>query len=332
MREALFYERLDGKVSCYLCHHHCNIAPGNRGICGVRENVAGELKTLVYGRLIARHLDPIEKKPLYHFLPGSTSYSIATVGCNFKCKHCQNADISQMPTDAKRISGEEVRPEEVVADALAYGAKSVSYTYTEPTIFFEYAYDVAVLARQAGLKNVFVSNGYMTKEATEKIAPYLDAINVDLKGDDEFYRKICKARLEPVQQNIEMMWKLGIWVEVTTLIIPGYNNSDTQLKEAAEFVAVVSVDIPWHVTAFYPTYKLTDARPTIAEDLRRGVKIGREAGLKHVYAGNIPGQSDHTLCPQCQELLVERFAFRVLKNSIVDGRCPRCSTVIAGIW
>lgn len=332
MKEALFYQRLNGAVRCGLCHHFCKIQPGKRGICGVRENHEGELNTLVYGRLIAMNVDPIEKKPLYHFLPGSLSYSIATVGCNFRCKHCQNADISQLPVDAHRIAGEDVTPEEVVAGALQSTARSISYTYTEPTIFFEYALDVAVLARQAGLKNVFVSNGYMSKEAVQTISPYLDAINVDLKGDAPFYRQVCGAELEPVKQNIALLWELGIWVEVTTLIIPGYNDSEAQLRETARFLASVSTDLPWHVTAFYPTYRLRDARRTSAGDLRRAIQAGREAGLEHIYAGNVPGESDKTLCPQCGEVLVDRFAMRTMHNRIVDGKCPQCHTPIAGRW
>ena len=333
MKEAMFYERLDGDVvACGLCHHFCKIKPGHRGICGVRENQDGRLRSLVYGRLIAMHLDPIEKKPFYHFLPGSQSYSIATVGCNFRCKHCQNADISQMPADEGRIEGQEVEAKEVVAEALALRARSIAYTYTEPTIFMEYAIDVARLAKEHGLKNVFVSNGYMRKEALEAAAPYLDAVNVDLKGDDRFYREVCGARIEPVKENIRLMKELGIWVEVTTLVIPGYNDSTAQLREIAEFLAGVDCDIPWHISAFYPTYKLTDTRRTRAEDLRMGLEIGRAAGLRYIYAGNIPGESDHTNCPACGEILVERVSFRVMKSALVDGKCPACGEPVAGIW
>lgn len=332
MKEAMFYERLNGDVRCGLCNHLCRIRPGRRGICGVRENVSGSLQSLVYGRLVAAHTDPIEKKPLYHFMPGSASYSIATAGCNFRCKHCQNYEISQVPSDEARIFGDEATPEGVVADALSMGAKSVSYTYTEPTVFFEFALDTAVLARRSGLKNVFVSNGYMTEEAALTIIPYLDAINVDLKGDSQFYKKICGAELEPVKDNILLFWRRGVWTEVTTLVIPGYNDSDQQLQEIALFLTEISPDIPWHVSAFYPTYKLNDARPTDAATLRRAVEVGRGAGLRYVYAGNISGESDNTICPSCGEILVERFGLRVLRNGIQDSRCPRCSTIIAGVW
>jgi len=333
MTEAMFYEKLEGgDVRCGLCNHFCRIKPNKRGICGVRENENGTLETLVYGKLIAMHVDPIEKKPLYHFMPGHLSYSIATAGCNFRCLHCQNAEISQMPSEKGIIPGEEVEAERVVAEALAAGCKSIAYTYTEPTIFFEYALDVSKLAAERGLKNVFVSNGYMSEEATRLIEPYLDAINVDLKGDDEFYKKVCGARLDPVKRTIELMWSLGIWVEVTTLVIPGYNDSDQKLREIAEFLVGISPELPWHVTAFRPTYKLKDAPPTSAKTIRQAAEIGRKAGLSYVYGGNIPGEDENTVCPSCGETLVERFSFRVARNGVVEGKCPKCGEGVAGVW
>ena len=288
--------------------------------------------SLVYGNLIASNIDPIEKKPFFHFLPGSLAYSIATVGCNFRCLHCQNADISQLPKETGQMPEDFVSPEEVVAAAEASGCRSIAYTYTEPTIFFEYAFDVAVLARERGLKNVFVSNGYIGEEAARKIIPFLDANNIDLKGDDQFYRKICGARLEPVENNIKLFWDSGVWVEVTTLIIPGYNDSEKQLQGLAEFLACVSTDLPWHITAFYPVYKMEDVPPTSAEALRKGIKIGHEAGLEHIYAGNIPGEDEDTKCSVCGEMLVKRLGSRVMKNTVVEGRCPKCGTAIKGIW
>jgi pyruvate formate lyase activating enzyme len=332
VREAQFWNGMEGDVQCTLCHQQCRIKPGKRGLCGVRENQNGTLMTLVYGNLIAANVDPIEKKPLFHFLPGSLSYSIATAGCNFRCLHCQNADISQAPRETGHIPGNFVPPDEVVAGAKAYNCQSIAYTYTEPTIFFEYAYDVSLLAKDGGLKNVFVSNGYMGDEAVEKLIPVLDGINVDLKGDDQFYRKVCGARLEPVKRNIKVLWDRGVWVEVTTLIIPGYNDSDQVLKDIASFLAEVSTDMPWHVTAFYPTYKLRDAPPTSAATLRKAAKIGHEAGLKYVYTGNVPGEDENTRCPSCGEALTERLGFRVMRTSIVEGRCPACGFSIAGVW
>jgi pyruvate formate lyase activating enzyme len=332
IREAQFWQRVDGDVKCMLCHQQCRIKSGHRGLCGVRENQNGTLLTLVYGNLIAANVDPIEKKPFFHFLPGSLAYSIATMGCNFRCLHCQNADISQMPAETGKISGRYVTPQEIVAQAQENGCQSIAYTYTEPTIFFEYAYDVAVQAKDCGLKNVFVSNGYTGKEAAEKIMPILDANNIDLKGDDQFYRRICGARVEPVKENIRRMWNFGVWIEVTTLLIPGYNDSDEQLRELGTFLAEVSTDIPWHISAFYPMYKLKDAPRTSAESLRRGVSIGYEAGLKYVYAGNIPGESEDTNCPVCGNMLVERSSFQVVRNSLVNGQCPNCHAPTAGVW
>jgi pyruvate formate lyase activating enzyme len=331
-REALFWEKLDGDVLCSLCHQQCRIRPGKRGICGVRENQNETLMTLVYGSLVAANADPIEKKPFFHFLPGSLTYSIATVGCNFRCLHCQNADISQLPREAGRIPGEFVSPMSVVTQARALGCESIAYTYSEPTIFFEYAFDVATLAHEAGLKNVFVSNGYIGEEAAQKIAPLMDGINIDLKGDDQFYRKVCGAKIEPVENNIELFWKRGIYVEVTTLLIPGYNDSKAMLADLAAFLVGVSPDMPWHISAFYPMYKMKDVPRTGVESLRRGLEAGRAAGLKYVYAGNIPGESENTSCPVCREVIIERLGYRILRNSVIDGHCPKCGTALAGVW
>lgn len=331
-RDAQFWEAQEGAVKCSLCHQQCRIRSGKRGLCAVRENQDGKLMTLVYGNLIAANRDPIEKKPFFHFLPGSLAYSIATVGCNFTCLHCQNADISQLPRETGQIPGSFVPPKEVVAAAKAEGCRSIAYTYSEPTIFFEYAFDVASLARMGGLRNVFVSNGYIGEEAGQKIIPFLDGINVDLKGDDQFYRKVCGAKLEPVQHNIERFWKEGIWVEVTTLIIPGYNDSEQALTGIAEFLAGVSPDIPWHVSAFYPMHKMLDVPATGIESLHLALKIGRRAGLRYVYAGNVPGESENTICSGCGEVLIRRQGYRVTKNSLEEGHCGKCGTALPGVW
>jgi len=335
MHEALFYKPEAGKVRCSLCNHHCLIAPGVRGICGVRENVDGKLMTLVYGKLIAENVDPIEKKPLYHFLPGSLSYSIATVGCNFRCEFCQNWEISQRGKNGGEIVGRNVRPEEVVSAALEAGCSSISYTYTEPTIFFEYAYDVAKLAVNKKLKNVFVSNGYTTLEALDTIKPYLHANNVDLKSfSDSFYQKICGARLEPVLETLKWHAKNKIWLEVTTLLIPGKNDSKEELRQIAEFIRNELGDfIPWHISRFYPHYKMNGEPPTPHQSIINAYKLGKEVGLKYVYTGNIPHENaENTYCPKCSELLIERFGFNVVKNKIKDGRCPNCAETIEGVW
>lgn len=335
MKEAMFYETVaDGKVRCGLCRFRCLIGEGSRGICGVRENRGGKLFTLVYGKAVAENVDPIEKKPLYHVMPGSRSFSVATAGCNFRCLHCQNYSISQPPREGVRIAGIDLPPEEIVARAVATGCRSIAYTYTEPTIFYEYAFDTAVLARQAGLKNVFVTNGYITREALAHIAPYLDAANIDLKGfSDRFYREVVHAMLGEVLDSILEYKRLGIWVELTTLIIPGWNDANGELQEIARFIAErVGVETPWHVTQFYPTYKLTDLPRTPVETLRRARQIGLDAGLRYVYEGNVPGEGgENTYCPGCCELLIRRFGYHVEENRMREGRCPACQATIDGV-
>lgn len=334
MKEAMFYEKMDKKkVRCFLCAHHCGIVDGKRGICGVRENQDGTLYSLVYGKLISSNIDPIEKKPLFHFHPASTSFSISTVGCNFKCKHCQNYEISQYPKRHKDIPGETAMPEDVINAAERTGCKSISYTYTEPTIFFEFAYDCAKLARDKGIKNVFVSNGYMTPEVVRTIAPYLDGNNIDLKGSDEFYKKICGARLRPILDTIKLMKELGVWVEVTTLIIPSLNDSDENLNMIIEFIKSVDVSIPWHVSQFYPTFELLDKPRTPVETLRRARDMGLEKGLKYVYEGNVPGEGgESTYCWKCGEILIRRFGYQISDMNMKNGKCFKCDATIDGVW
>ena len=335
MKEAMFYEKTAGnRVRCGLCRFRCLIDDGRRGICAVRENRGGTLHTLVYGKAIAEHVDPIEKKPLYHVMPGSRSFSVATVGCNFRCLHCQNYSISQTDQETLRISGIDLPPEEIVRKALASGCRSISYTYTEPTIFFEYAYDTAVLARKAGLRNVFVTNGYITPEALACIRPFLDAANIDLKGfSDRFYREVVHAMLPEVLDSIVEYKRQGIWIELTTLIIPGWNDADEDLRGIAGFIAEkVGVETPWHVSQFYPTYRMTDRPRTPVATLRRARQLGRDAGLRYVYEGNVPGEGgENTVCPGCGELLIERYGFSVQKNRIEAGKCPGCAAVIDGV-
>ena len=335
MKEALLYEKLsDGRVRCNLCAHRCVIKDGERGICQVRENHGGTLYTLVYGRTIAHYVDPVEKKPLFHFYPGSTAYSIATPGCNFRCRWCQNWEISQMPRERHLIMGQEASPEQIVAAAKHAGCRSIAYTYTEPTVFFQYAYDTARLAHEAGLANIYVTNGYMTKEMLETFRPYLDAANVDLKAfRDKTYRKYVGARLQPVLDNLKTMKRLGIWLEVTTLVIPGVNDDDGELKDAAEFVAnELGVDTPWHISRFFPAYKMTDVPPTPLETLQRAREIGLAAGLYYVYVGNVPGEAN-TVCHECGKTLIRRSGYRILENHVqLDGRCPDCGTPVAGVF
>jgi len=332
-REAMLWSPVgDGRVECRLCAHRCVVAPGKLGVCAVRENRGGRLETLVYGEVVAAHVDPIEKKPLYHFFPGSKALSVATAGCNFRCGFCQNWQISQSPRrKGGGVAGEPFPPEAVVRAALDQGCRSISYTYTEPTIFFEYAYDTARLAREAGLANNFVTNGYMTAEALEKVRPYLDAANVDLKAfEDETYKKVCGARLGPVLESIRRMSDLGIWVEVTTLVVPGLNDSDAELAGIARFIASVDPAVPWHVSRFHPDYDYTEAPPTPLQTLRRAGEIGREAGLRHIYIGNVPGESEDTRCASCGAVLIRRRGFAVVDNALEGSGCPSCGTVLAG--
>jgi pyruvate formate lyase activating enzyme len=341
MKEALLYEKIaNNNTQCYLCAHRCKIAEGKFGFCGVRQNIAGRLYAHTYSRAIAANIDPIEKKPLYHFLPGSKSFSIATIGCNFRCEFCQNWDISQQSytqkwraENAGLEQKEEFSPQEVVGEALKYGCKSISYTYTEPTIFFEYAYESAKLAKLKGLYNNFVTNGYMTAEAIEMIRPYLDAANIDLKFfNDASYKRLCAAALEPVLDSIRLMHKIGIWIEITTLVVPGENDSELELSAIAGFIASVDKEIPWHVSRFHPDYKVTHKHPTSEASLEKAQAIGYKAGLKFVYAGNVSGWGNDTLCPVCKKVLIKREVFSILEYNIHAGACGYCNTKIKGVF
>jgi pyruvate formate lyase activating enzyme len=335
MREASFYEKLEGKkVLCKLCKHNCIISDTKRGICGVRENRDGVLYTLVYGNPCSYHVDPIEKKPLFHFFPGSKAFSIATVGCNFRCKHCQNHEISQMPRENGHITGQKMTPEDVVRYADGEGCKSISYTYTEPTMFYEYALDIATIAKQKGIYNNFVTNGYIEEAPLAAIRPYLDGANIDLKGySEEFYKQVCFADLSKVLDTIRAYKKLGIWIELTTLIIPGYNDKEEELRGIARFIRNdLGIETPWHVSAFYPTYKLLDAKRTPAATLVRARQIGLEEGLRYVYEGNVPGSDgENTYCYKCMKPVIKRYGFTVTEYRIKDGACLFCGAAIDGV-
>jgi len=335
MKEALFYTKnKDNTVDCFLCGHRCHIKDEAYGICNVRINKKGTLYSLNYGKVVAVNVDPIEKKPLFHFLPGSKSYSIACVGCNFQCGFCQNWQISQAKI-AKDLSLFEYRltPEAIVEEALSNDCPSISYTYTEPTIYFEFAYDVARLAKEKGLFNVFVTNGYMSKEALQSIKPYLDAANVDLKSfSEDFYRKTCKASLRPVLENIILMRKLGIWIEITTLIIPEKNDSKKELKQIAEFIASLDCAIPWHISRFHPDFEFNKVKPTSKESLLLAHDIAKDAGLKYVYVGNVYTDYEDTVCPSCGKILIKRIGFSIESKNISEGGCSYCKQKIDGVW
>jgi pyruvate formate lyase activating enzyme len=335
IKEAMLYEKLEGgQVRCNLCAHRCAIKPGRRGVCGVRENRDGVLYSLVYGTLIAENIDPIEKKPFFHVYPASKTYSIATVGCNFNCEFCQNHDISQMPRSTRMITGEDFLPAEIAARAKKSGSKTIAYTYTEPTIYFELAYDTAKIAVENGLRNVFVTNGFMTTETIETIAPYLTAANVDLKSfRDEFYKKRCGAGLNPVLESLKKMKEMGIWVEITTLLIPTLNDSDEELKDIAQFIAGLGKETPWHISRFHPQFKMLNVPVTPVSSLHKAVEIGKQAGLKYVYSGNVPGdEGENTYCFQCGNLLIERYGFKVVKINLSGNKCNKCGTELDGVF
>lgn len=350
MKKAILYEQLNNDlvhppkrmpfrlVKCTACAHYCYIKPNNTGVCGVRKNIKGDLFLLVYGRPIAVNIDPIEKKPLFHFLPGTQIFSLGTVGCNFECDFCQNWDISQVNKGRQSIGAEQLGQDWPAEKIINYCAEnqipSVAYTYNEPTIFAEYAYDVMRLGHRRGIKNVFVSNGYSSPETYKLITPYLDAINIDLKSfRADYYQKICKANIKPVLDNIKKIFDLGIWIEVTTLIIPGKNDSEQELRQIAEFLAKIDVNIPWHISRFFPQYKMADGLRTPISTLEHAYKIGKEAGLHYVYVGNYPRiDLESTYCPECEKVVIERSGYLVCESHIKDGHCAHCGCVIKGVW
>ncbi|RLF10660.1 MAG: AmmeMemoRadiSam system radical SAM enzyme [Thermoprotei archaeon] len=327
LKEALLYEQLSGdRVKCNLCHRRCTIPPGSTGFCKVRRNVDGRLYSLVYGKAIAVNVDPIEKKPLYHYRPGSAVLSIATIGCNFRCRFCDNWVISQ----EEEIIGKNLPPERVVELAVKHGSDGISYTYTEPTIFFEYAYDTAVLARQRGLFNTFVTNGYMTPEAVKTIAPYLDAATVDFKGsaNPDFYREFMSVPSpEPIFETLREMKASGIFVEITNLIVTKYgDNLDDVYSLASRIKEILGPCTPFHLLRFHPDYQLMDAPSTPIQTLEKAAEKALDAGLKHVYIGNVPGHRlEHTYCPNCGQLVIEREGFYLSAWNLKDTQCPNCN-------
>lgn len=325
----------DGSVLCDLCAHRCHIGPGKTGICAVRRNDGGALVTLVGDRVAAAHVDPIEKKPFYHLLPGSLSFSVAAPGCNFRCDFCQNWSLSQAPHLSPRdLPGEPAEPATLVAAARRSGCASVAFTYTEPTIFFELAEAVGTLAREAGLKNLFVTNGYLTPEAVARAARFLDGANVDLKTfDDGTYRRVCGASLAGVLRGLDALLEAGVWVEVTTLVVPGLNDSEAELGALAHHLAGLSKDLPWHLSRFHPDFRRTGAAPTSSAALERARELGLAAGLRFVYVGNVPGTRwESTRCPECDTMVVERAGFQVRSDRLVSGLCPACGAAVAGRW
>lgn len=337
MYQALCYQTLDNnRIRCNLCRHGCVIPENARGICGVRENRGGKLYPLSAGLLVAENVDPIEKKPLYHLLPGSLSHSVASVGCNFTCLHCQNATIAQfdLTTTGHRIPGIAVPPEETVQRAISSGCRSIAYTYTEPTVWFEYALETARIATQQGLYNLFVSNAYISSEALAMITPFLHAANLDLKGfKPDFYRRVCGAELDKVLDGIREYRRRGIWLEITTLLIPGENDDDAQLADMARFIAEeLGPETPWHISRFHPCHRMSDYPPTPVASMQRALAAGDKAGLRHIYEGNVPQGRSNTSCPSCGAVVIARDGYRITRTNLKDGDCGSCGRQIAGIW
>ncbi len=339
IRQALLGEPFDdplapGSVRCLACAHRCVLRPGRIGICGVRQNRGGWLYTLVYGQVVVSRAEPVEKKPFFHFLPASYAYSVATQGCNFHCAFCQNWQISQAHREGVVPESRHVTPDQVVEEAVGLGVRSIAYTYVEPTVFVEFALDSMARARAAGLHNLFVTNGYMTPEVISLVAPLLDAANVDLKAaNDNFYRRICGARWDPVRESVIEMHRLGIWLELTTLLIPGLNDDRREIRAMAEWIgSALGPETPWHLSRFQPAYRMADLRETSSRTLVEAASIAREVGLRHVYVGNAPEvEASTTCCARCGEPLIARHDFAVTEWRLVEGRCPRCKHALAGV-
>ena len=335
MKEALYYKKLKNNiVRCQLCPRFCVIKENEIGNCHVRKNIKSKLFSLVYGKPCSAAVDPIEKKPFFHFLPGSKSYSIATVGCNLHCLQCQNYSISQAYVED--VPSLDLSPEEIVKDALANGCKSISYTYTEPaSTVIEYVIDVAKLAKKKDLKNNIVSNGYINPEPLKELCKYIDAANIDLKGNEKFYKEICgDVRLNEILNSLKILYKNKIHIEITNLIIPGYNDSEKEIKRMLEWIKEnLSLDIPIHFSRFFPYYKLNNIPPTPEKTLEKAKKIAENLGFKYVYIGNIfIDKAENTYCPKCKKLLIERCGFDILQNNITKNKCKFCDGLITGVW
>lgn len=335
MKQTRLFKMLaSGRIRCDSCAHHCLLAEGESGRCGVIQNRDGVLFSLNYGRCAAMHADPIEKKPLFHFLAGQRAFSVAASGCNMRCLHCQNSDLSQSPVDSRRIYGHDATPQEIVRAAGEHHCSIIAYTYSEPAIFFDYAYEAAGAAREQAIKNVFVTNGFWSERGLDLMAPLMDAANVDLKFfTDQLYYDICGARLKPVLHTIRRMKELGIWVELTTLLIPGLNDSEKELTDMAEFIVDLDPGIPWHISRFHPSYRMQDRPATSVEAIISARRIGLDSGLRYVYTGNLPGEEgESTFCPVCSALLIRRFGYSIMENRLEHGKCPDCLVPVAGVW
>ena len=333
MKQASYYSKLKNNVmKCELCPRLCTIKEGGLGLCRTRKNIKGELYSLVYARPCSVHVDPIEKKPLYHFMPGARAFSIATVGCNFFCSFCQNWQISKAGAENIDKQHDELLPEQVVELCKKSNCNIISYTYTEPTIFYEYMLEIVKLAKKAGIKNTIVSNGFVNEAPLKELCKLIDGANIDLKGfTDEFYQKVCKGKLEPVLKSLKILKQEGVWLEITNLVIPGLNDDFKKIEEMCNWISKeLGKDVPLHFSRFHPDYKLTDANPTPMETLEKAKRIA-EKYLDYVYVGNVAGESN-TVCPKCKSVVIQRSMMSVIDNKLKYGKCFKCGNKIAGVW
>ncbi len=334
LKEALYWiSQVDKTLQCNLCPRRCHLAEGQKGFCRARKNINGKLYALNYGQPVALHVDPIEKKPLAHVYPGSKSFSLATAGCNLRCKFCQNWEISQM--DAEKVKVEFIPPEEIVALAKKTNSKTIAFTYTEPVIFYEYMLEIAKIAQIEGIDCVMHSAGYVNEKPLREIAPYIKAANIDLKGfSDKFYKSFCGGDLKTVLATLKILKEEGVWIEITTLLIPGANDSDAEIKKLCEWIRDnLGEDTPLHFSRFFPMYKLTNLSPTSVKSLEKAREIAKTCGLNFVYVGNIPEHiGEDTFCPRCSSLLIKRTGYKILENNLKNGKCPYCNSPISGIW
>jgi pyruvate formate lyase activating enzyme len=333
-KEALYYEKLQNQqIKCTLCPHECILSSGKIGICKTRKNIDGKLFTLAYSNPCAANIDPVEKKPLYHFFPASKTFSIATAGCNLSCKNCQNSSISQVsPT---KTSNYILSPKEVVQLTIEKNCKSISYTYTDPVVFYEYTLETAIIAKEYNLQNIIISAGYINQKPLLELIPYIDAANIDLKNfDNNIYKKINGATLNPVLETLKTLKNSRVWLEITYLLIPGINNSDEMLDEMCEWLAQNNFqNTPIHFSKFFPTYKMQDLNPTSLKDLEKAEKIAKKHGIKHIYIGNVRGNdSENTFCPNCNKTLITRNGFSTNNINIENDKCKFCGEEIVGKW
>ncbi|HHT9148699.1 MAG TPA: AmmeMemoRadiSam system radical SAM enzyme [Candidatus Wujingus californicus] len=334
VKEAMYYKKLeDLRIECELCPRKCTVADMERGYCGVRENRGGIYYTLVHSRVCALNIDPIEKKPLFHYLPGTKAYSLATAGCNIECKFCQNWQISQYRPE--QIDSIKLTPDDIVKDAQTSGSKTIAFTYSEPVVFYEYMYDTSQLARKLGLKSVMISNGYIQEKPLVELCKYLDAVKIDLKGfTEKFYSETCSGELKPVLNTLVALKKIGIWFEIVVLIVPTLNDSEKEIKEMCAWIKNnLGTDVPIHFTRFHPTYKIKNLPPTPVNTIENARQIAIDTGLQFPYVGNVPNhEGENTYCPHCKQVIIRRVGFSILENHIKDGKCKDCSQTISGIW